>query len=253
MNASLSRIWTVCARELRGYAATPQAYVFIVVFLLLSGFFMFAPDFGNFLRTNEAGLAGSFFSFQPWLYLVLAPAMAMRLWAEERRAGTLELLLSMPVSVPEAVLGKFLAAWLVMLAAIALTFPAVATVNYLGAPDNGAIATGYLGSALLAGGYLAIGCFTSALTRNQVVSFVLSVVICLFILLAGYPSISDACPAWAPSWIPELLGDLSVPRHFDALRKGVVDFRDVAYFVSLAALGLFSAAVALDSERRAWD
>ena len=175
-------ILTIAKRELVAYFTSPVAYVFLVIFLLLTGFFTFTA--GNFFERGEASLA-AFFGWHPWLYLVLVPAVGMRVWAEERRSGTLELLLTMPITPWQAIVGKFLASWLVLGLALILTFPVVITVNYLGNPDNGVIVTGYIGSFLLAGAYLSIAAMTSALTRNQVVSFILAVVICLFLVLVG--------------------------------------------------------------------
>jgi ABC-2 type transport system permease protein len=181
---SAARItWTIARRELTSYFTSPVAYVFLVIFLLLAGFLTFTA--GSFFERGEASLA-SFFIWHPWLYLILVPAVGMRLWSEERRAGTLELLLTMPVATWQAIVAKFLASWIFLALALALTFPVVITVNLLGAPDNGQIASGYLGSLLLAGACLAIACMTSAMTRNQVVSFIVSVVILLFLILAGF-------------------------------------------------------------------
>src|SRR3954466_9016573 len=181
-------IKTIAKRELGGYFASPVAYVFIVIFLLLCGFFTFM--LGGFFERKEATLA-SFFLWHPWLYLFLVPAVGMRLWSEERRLGTMELLLTMPVTGWQAIVGKFLASWLFLGLALVLTFPVVLTVNYLGNPDNGVIFCAYIGSFLLAGAYLAISCATSAMTRNQVVSFIVSLVICLLLILAGWPPITN--------------------------------------------------------------
>src|SRR3954465_10756378 len=176
-------IWTITKRELTGYFTSPVAYVFLVIFLLLTGFFTFTA--GNFFERGEASLA-AFFGWHPWLYLIVVPAIGMRLWAEERRSGTIELLFTLPIATWQAILAKFLASWLFIGLALALTFPAIITVNILGEPDNGAIFAGYLGSFFLAGAYLAVTCMTSAMTRNQVVAFILSVVVCLFLLPAGF-------------------------------------------------------------------
>src|SRR5256885_2186331 len=175
MNSACRNIWTIAKRELSGYFASPVAYVVIVIFLLLIGFFTFM--LGQFFRVGEASLSFSFFRWHPWLYLFLVPAVGMRLWAEERRQGTMELLLTMPITAWQAIVGKFLASWLFLIIALVLTFPVVITVNYLGSPDNGVILGGYIGSWLMAGAYLAVSCITSAMTRNQVVSFIISVVI----------------------------------------------------------------------------
>src|SRR5580704_6397997 len=182
-------IKTIAKRELAGYFSAPVAYVFIVIFLLLTGFFTFMA--GGFFERGQATLDGSFFMWHPWLYLFLVPAVGMRLWAEERRVGTLELLLTLPITAWQAIVGKFLASWIFLLLALFLTFPVVITVNYLGSPDNGVIFAGYVGSFLMAGAYLAIRCMTSAMTRNQVVSFIVSVVICLFLVLCGFPPVTN--------------------------------------------------------------
>ena len=184
MNTSFGNIRAITKRELHGYFASPVAYVFIVIFLLMVGFFTFMA--GGFFERAEASLI-AFFLWHPWLYLFLVPAAGMRLWSEERRLGTMELLLTMPITTWQAIVGKFLASWLFLALALALTFPVWITVNYLGHPDNGAILCGYIGSALMAATYLAIASMTSAMTRNQVISFIVSVVICLFLILAGWP------------------------------------------------------------------
>ena len=185
---SWHNIKTIAKRELVAYFASPVAYVFIVIFLLLAGFFTFM--LGHFFEIGQANLR-SFFMWHPWLYLFLVPAAGMRLWSEERRSGTMELLLTMPITAWQAIVGKFLASWLFLGIALALTFPIAITVNYLGSPDNGVILTSYVGSFLLAGAYLAISCMTSAITRNQVVSFILAVVICFLLILVGYPPVTD--------------------------------------------------------------
>ncbi|MGH7979416.1 MAG: ABC transporter permease, partial [Limisphaerales bacterium] len=187
MNTSFGNIRAIAKRELAGYFSSPVAYVFIVIFLLLTGFFTFT--IGDFFERGQANL-DSFFMWHPWLYLFLVPCVGMRLWAEERRVGTIELLLTKPVRLWQAVVGKFLASWIFLGLSLALTFPVIITVNYLGSPDNGVIVAAYLGSLLMAGAYLAISCMTSAMTRNQVISFILSVVICLFLVLCGYPPVT---------------------------------------------------------------
>src|SRR5215467_8283179 len=188
MNA-WANIKTIAKRELAAYFTSPLAFVFIVIFLLLCGFFTFMV--GGFFERGEASLSASFFLWHPWFYLFLVPAVGMRLWAEERRVGTLELLLTMPITTWQAIVGKFLASWIFLGLALLLTFPIVITVNYLGSPDNGVIFAGYIGSWLMAGAYLAISCITSAMTRNQVVSFIVSVVLCLFLILAGFQPVID--------------------------------------------------------------
>src|SRR5215472_15395382 len=184
---SIANIKTITKRELAAYFSSPLAYVFIVLFLLVSGIFIFM--FGGFFEQQEASLATPVFMWHPWFYLILVPAVAMRLWAEERRIGTIELLLTMPVTAWQAIVGKFLASWIFLGIALALTFPIWITVNYLGLPDNGVILSAYLGSWLMAGAYLAVSCIASAMTRTQVVSFVISAVACLLLVLVGFPRV----------------------------------------------------------------
>src|SRR6476659_728571 len=204
---SWANIRTITKRELAAYFTSPLAYVVIVIFLLLMGFFTFMA--GGFFEMGQASL-DRFFIWHPWLYLVLVPAVGMRLWAEERRVGTLELLLTMPITTWQAIVGKFLASWLFLALALALTFPVVITVNYLGTPYNGVIFCGYVGSWLMAGAYLAISCITSAMTRNQVVSFIVSVVVCLFFILAGFPPVINMLESWANPWIVDTIASFSV-------------------------------------------
>lgn len=239
--------WAIFRRELAGYFATPVAYVFIVGFLLLSGIFTFYV--GGLFERGQADLK-PFFNFHPWLYVVLMPAVAMRLWAEERRSGTVELLLTLPVDVGGAVLGKFLAAWAFAGLALALTFPVWITVNILGQPDNGVIVAGYVGSLFMAGGYLAICACMSALTRNQVVAFVSSIVVCLLFTVAGSPIVLDALAAWAPRLLLDAVASFSFLTRFSAIADGVIDLRDVVYFGSLIAFWLFANVLAVDRGRQ---
>jgi ABC-2 type transport system permease protein len=222
-------------RELAGYFATPVAYVFIVIFLILTGVFTF--EIGNFFGPEGQGQADlrPFFGFHPWLYLCLVPAVAMRLWAEERRGGTLELLMTLPVARAGAVVGKYLAAWVFCGLALALTFPMWVTVAWLGDPDHGAIATGYIGSFLLAGGFLAIGAAVSAGTRSQVIAFIVSVVICFGFLLAGYGPVINFFTGWAPAGVLEAISSFGFLTRFDGMAKGVIDLRDLIFFASLIA------------------
>ncbi len=245
MNA-WANIRTIAKREIGGYFASPVAYVFIVIFLLLCGFFTFM--LGGFFERREASLV-SFFLWHPWLYLFLVPAVAMRLWSEERRLGTMELLLTMPVTGWQAIVGKFLASWLFLALALALTFPVVISVGYLGSPDYGVIFCGYVGSLLLAGAYLAVGCMTSAMTRNQVISFILSVVICLFLILAGWPPVTNLLVRWAPGWLVDTVAAFSVVPHFDGFQKGVLDSRDVIFFLSIIGFSLFTTGVIIRNLR----
>jgi ABC-2 type transport system permease protein len=238
----MTHIWTIAKRELGSYFTSPVAYVFLVIFLLLTGFFTFTA--GQFFERGEASL-GAFFGWHPWLYLVLVPAVGMRLWAEERRAGTIELLLTMPLTATQAIVGKFLASWIFLALALALTFPVALTVNVLGTPDNGMIFAGYLGSLFLAGTYLAVTCMTSALTRNQVVAFILSVVLCLFLILAGFNPVTDLLARWASPAFIDTVAAFSVVTHFDGFQKGVIDTRDLLFFLSVIGFSLFATSVIL--------
>jgi ABC-2 type transport system permease protein len=239
-------IWTLVKRELGAYFTSPVAYVFLVIFLLLAGFFTFTA--GNFFERGEASLA-AFFAWHPWIYLVLVPAVGMRVWAEERRSGTIELLLTLPVAPWQAIVAKFLASWIFLAVALALTFPAVITVNVLGEPDNGMIAAGYVGSLLLAGAYLAITCMTSAMTRNQVVAFILSVVLCLFLILAGFNPVTDLLVRWASPAVVDTVAAFSVITHFDGFQRGVIDSRDLVFFLSLIGFALFATGVIIRGHR----
>jgi ABC-2 type transport system permease protein len=245
MNA-WANIKAIMKRELGGYFTSPIAYVFLVIFLLLTGFFTFTV--GNFFERGEASLV-SFFTWHPWLYLFLVPAVGMRLWSEERRLGTLELLLTMPITSWQAIVGKFLASWLFLALALALTFPVIITVNWLGNPDNGVIAAGYVGSLLLAGAYLAISCMTSAMTRNQVISFILSVMICLFLILAGYTPVTDLLTRFANPVVTQTVAAFSVMTHFEAFQRGVLDTRDVVFFASVIGFALFATGVIIRNQR----
>jgi len=246
MNA-WANIKTITKRELAAYFSSPLAYVFIVIFLLLCGFFTFMV--GGFFERGEASLVRPFFDWHPWFYLFLVPAVGMRLWAEERRVGTLELLLTMPITAWQAIVGKFLASWLFLALALALTFPVWITVNYLGSPDNGVIFCGYVGSWLMAGAYLAISCITSAMTRTQVVSFIISLVVCLFFILAGFPPVINLLESWASPGLVNLIASFSVITHFEAFQKGVLDSRDVIFFLSLIGFSLFTTSVILREHR----
>src|SRR5882724_12183929 len=247
MNA-LANIKTITKRELAAYFSSPLAYIFIVIFLLLSGFFAFAVRPTLFDR-GEASLSANFFFWHPWLFLFLVPAVGMRLWSEERRLGTIELLLTMPITAWQAIVGKFLASWLFLAAALVLTFPVVLTVNYLGSPDNGVILGGYIGSWLMAGAYLAVSCITSAMTRTQVVSFIVSVVLCLFLILAGFPPVINLIENWAKPWLVDVITSFSVITHFEGFQKGVLDSRDVIFFLSIIVFSLFSTSVILRGHR----
>jgi gliding motility-associated transport system permease protein len=244
--SALRPIWIIVRRELASTFTSPVAYVFLVIFLLLNGFFTFTA--GGFFERGEASLA-SFFMWHPWLYLVLVPAVGMRVWAEERRSGTLELLFTMPIQAWQAIIAKFLASWIFLALALALTFPAVITVNVLGDPDNGQIVAGYVGSFLLAGAYLAITCMTSAMTRNQVVAFIVSVVLCLFLILAGFNPITDLLTRWASPGFVDAVAGFSVMTHFDGFQKGVLSLRDFVFFMSVIGFALFATDVILRNHR----
>jgi ABC-2 type transport system permease protein len=239
---------TICRRELGAYFSTPLAYVFIVIFLALTGAVTFY--FGAYFERGQADLQ-PFFSFHPWLYLFLIPAVGMRLWAEERKTGTVELLMTLPVSTTQAVLGKFLASWAFTGIALALTFPIWITANYLGSPDNGVIVAGYFGSFLMAGAFLAIGCFVSALTRNQVIAFVIAAALCFLFMMSGLEMVLAAFKGWAPAFVVDLVGSLSFLTHFDGIMKGVIDLRDLIYLVSAMVVFLFANVVVIDIKKGA--
>ena len=242
----MSQIWPIFKREFAAYFATPLAYVFIVIFLFAMGTFTFYV--GHFYDNGIADLS-VFFGYHPWLYLFLVPAISMRLWAEERRAGTMELLLTLPVPLWATVLGKFLAAWAFAGVALALTFPVWLTVNFLGSPDNGVILDSYIGSLLMAGGYLAIGACLSATTANQVIAFVVTVVVCFIFTISGASLVLDFFHSWAPLTLITAISSFSFLTHFQAISAGVIDLRDVIFFVSLIALFLLANVVILDLKK----
>tara|TARA_B100000686_G_scaffold143292_1_gene150813 strand:+ start:10745 stop:11479 length:735 start_codon:yes stop_codon:yes gene_type:complete len=223
-------ILNITKRELNGYFSTPVAYVFIVIFLLMAGLFTFYM--GAFYERGQADLS-AFFDWHPWLYLFLIPAISMRLWAEERRNGTIELLMTLPVSVTQTVVGKFLAAWIFTGIALVLTFPMWITVNFLGNPDNGVIITSYLGSLLMAGGYLSIGSCISSLTKNQVIAFVVSISVCFLFTVSGLPIVLNFFSSWTPQALLDTIASFSFVSNFTDLTKGVIDIRNIIYFLSL--------------------
>jgi gliding motility-associated transport system permease protein len=242
----MRNISIIIRRELASYFATPLAYVFIIIFLVLTSLFTFS--LGNFYERGQADLQ-PFFSFHPWLYLFLVPAISMRLWAEERKSGSLELLITLPVTLLEAVIGKFVAAWAFTAVALALTFPIWITVNYLGDPDNGAIFAAYLGSLFMAGGFLAIGACLSAVTRNQVIAFILTIVVCFIFLVAGLPLVLDAFRGWMAQPIIDAIASLSFLTHFRSISKGVIELRDVVYFALTIGVWLVANAIVLDAKK----
>jgi len=241
-----SIVGTITRRELAAYFQSPVAYVFLVIFLLLAGVFTFT--FGGFFERGEASLS-AFFNWMPWLFLFLVPAVGMRLWSEERRLGTMELLLTMPVASWQAILGKFVASWLFLAIALALTFPMIVTVNWLGDPDNGVIASGYVGALLLAGAYLAISSMTSAMTRNQVIAFIVAVVLCLLLILVGFSPVTDMLSRWASPRVVESVARFSVLTHYDGFQRGVIESRDLLYFLSVMAFSLFATGVVIRGHR----
>jgi len=233
-------------REFLAYFATPLAYIFLVIFLVLTGVFTFY--LGGFYERSQADLE-AFFTFHPWLYLFLVPAISMRTWAEERKSGTVELLLTLPISMWQAVTAKFLAAWSFIAIAVLLTFPMWITVNYLGSPDNGAILAAYIGSLLMAGGYLAIGVCISASTSSQVIAFIVTVVVCFFFTLAGYPLVLEAFRGWLPDTLLQVVASLGFLSHFEAIKKGVLDLRDVVYFAAMIGFWLYAGAIVIDFKK----
>lgn len=248
LNESFNNIKAIMKRELSGYFGSPVAYVFIVIFLLLIGFFTFYIS--GFFEVGQADLRG-FFQWHPWIFMFLVPSVAMRLWAEERRLGTIELLLTLPVSIFDVIIGKFLAAWIFIGVALFLTFPMVITVAYLGDPDMGAIFCGYFGSFLMAGSFLSVGSMTSALTRSQVISFILAVVASLFFIMAGFSPVASAISGWAPLWLLNFVSELGFITHFTSIARGVLDFRDVFYFISFMVFMIILNGVILENRKTA--
>lgn len=242
----MGALFTVVKREFAGYFATPVAAIFLVIFLALISAFTFFV--GYFLERGNADLQ-AFFNFHPWLYLFFAPALSMRLWAEERRQGTIELFLTLPIPLWAAVVGKFLAAWLFLGLALALTFPMWITVNVLGAPDNGVIFASYLGSFLMAGGYLAIGSCLSAATKNQVIAFVLTVTVAFLFTAGGAGFLTDLISEFVSKQVLDGIADISVLPHFNQIVKGVIALRDLAYFVVLIVAWLLAAMVVVDYKK----
>ena len=236
----MKSIWTITKRELAGYFNSPVAYVFLVIFLLMTAAFTFL--IGQFMDRNQATLQ-PFFMWHPWIYLFLVPAVGMRLWSEERRQGTMELLLTLPISLWHCIVGKFLASWIFLTLALLMTFPIWITVNYLGDPDNSVIVASYIGSFFLAGAYLSITSMTSAFTRNQVISFILSVVICLFLVLCGWPPVTDVVETLAPRSVVEFVAAFSVMPGIEQFNNGQIDSRTVIYFLSVIGFPLFATSV----------
>ena len=239
----MDNLGIIFKRELLSYFATPLAYIFIVIFLIMNGIFTF--ELGGFYLRGQADLL-PFFGFHPWLYLFMVPAIAMTLWADERKTGTIELLLTLPINLRDAVLAKFLAAWVLIGIALMLTFPIWATVNYLGDPDNGVILAAYLGSWFMAGGFLAIGSSMSASTKNSVISFILTVSICFLFVVMGSPILLEAFPAWMPQFLVDAFSAMGFLTHFDSISKGVLDIRDILFFGVFIAAWLVATAVVIE-------
>jgi ABC-2 type transport system permease protein len=248
MDVSLRNVWIIFKRELGAYFATPLATIFLVIFVALTGAFAFYV--GHFFDRGQADL-NTFFLFHPWLYLLLVPAIAMRLWAEERKIGTIELLMTLPITPWEAILGKFLAAWAFIGLALVLTFPMWITVNYLGNPDNGVILASYLGSFLMAGAFLAIGSCVSALTKNQVIAFIIAAAICFLLVMSGYELVLNSLRAWAPSFLVTAVQSLSFLLHFEDITKGLVGLPTILFYLSLIAFALFANKIIIDLKKAA--
>ncbi|MFS1704330.1 ABC transporter permease [Aestuariibacter sp. GS-14] len=242
----MANVWFIARREFSSFFATPVAYVFIAIFLMLSGVFTFF--IGNVYERGQADLI-PFFNFHPWLYLFLVPAMAMRSWAEERKSGSIELLMTLPVSIGEAVLGKFLAAWLILALSLMLTFPLWLSVNYLGQPDNGIILAAYIGSWLMAGAFLAISTCMSAFTRNQVVAFILAVVVCFLFVVSGSGIVLDAFESWAGNLVLDTVASFSFLTHFEAMAKGVLAMNDVGYFLIIMVIWLYASLIVIEHKK----
>lgn len=242
----MSNISILFRREFSSYFATPVAYVFIGIFLILSGVFTFFV--GGFYERGQADLL-PFFNFHPWLYLFLVPAIAMRSWSEERKSGTIELLMTLPISSWQAMLAKHLAAWAVLGLSLLLTFPLWLTVNYLGNPDNGIIIAAYFGSWLMAGAFLSIGMCMSAITKNQVIAFILSVVVCFLFVVSGSNIVLDAFKSWAPNMVIDVVASFSFLTHFEAMAKGVIALNDVIYFLLVTSCWLFAGLVIIEQKK----
>jgi ABC-2 type transport system permease protein len=242
----MSPTWIIFKREFASFFATPVAYIFILIFLVMSGVFTFM--FGSFYERGQADLL-SFFNFHPWLYLFLVPAIAMRTWSEERKSGSIELIMTLPVNTMQVMLGKFMAAWLVLGLCLLLTFPLWLTVNYLGNPDNGIIVAAYLGSWLMSGAFLAVGMCMSATTKNQVIAFILAIVVCFLFVLAGSPVVIELFQNWAPNMVIDTIASLSFLTHFQNMAKGVVALNDVLFYIICIVVWLYAAYVVVEQKK----
>ncbi len=246
MNETFQTAWIIAKREFKAYFSTPLAIVFLTIFVALTGAFAFY--IGGFFDRGQADLA-PFFAYHPWLYLLLVPAVAMRLWAEERKSGTIELLMTLPVSPLDAILGKFAAAWAFIGLALVLTFPMWITVNALGDPDNGVIATSYLGSFLMAGAFLAIGSFVSAMTRNQVIAFILAATLAFVFTMSGFEMVLNSVKTWLPEFAGQAVSSMSVLSHFERITRGVLELPTLIFFVSMIVFFLFATVIAVEQKK----
>ena len=242
----MGNLGIIFRRELLSYFATPLAYIFIVIFLITNGIFTF--DLGGFYIRGQADLL-PFFSFHPWLYLFMVPAIGMTLWADERKTGSIELLLTLPIRLSDAVLGKFLAAWVLTGIALLLTFPVWITVNYLGDPDNGVIVAAYIGSWFMAGGFLAIGSCMSACTKNPVIAFILTVATCFLFVIMGSSILLDAFPTWVPQFLVDAFSTMGFLTHFDSIARGVLDIRDFLFFTVFITAWLLASAIVIEIKK----
>lgn len=246
MHETFETAWIIAKREFRAYFATPLAFVFLTIFVALTGAFAFY--IGGFFDRGQADLF-PFFAYHPWLYLLLVPAVAMRLWAEERKTGTIELLMTLPVSPLEAILGKFAAAWAFIGLALVLTFPMWITVNMLGDPDNGVILTSYIGSFLMAGAFLAIGSFVSAMTKNQVIAFIVAATVCFLFTMSGFELVQNSLRAWMPDFVTDAIGSMSILAHFERVTRGVLELPTLVFFLSMIAFWLFATVIAVEQKK----
>jgi ABC-2 type transport system permease protein len=240
----MKQVPPIFKREFAGYFRTPVAYVFLVAFLCMSVALSFSR-FGSFFKAGVASL-DAYFGFFPWLFLFIVPAVGMRLWSEEKRSGTVELLFTLPVTTLEAVVGKFLAGWAFLSLAVVLSFPMAITIGYLGNPDWGVVASSYLGAILMAGGYLGVCSLTSALTKNQVVSFVISLLVCSVLVFLGYSGFTGFLEGFLPVGVADAVSNFSFITHFSPMVRGVIDLKDLVFFLSLMGFTLFLNVVALE-------
>lgn len=245
---TLTNAYIIAKREFAAYFATPLAAVFLTIFVAATGAFAFY--IGGFFDRGQANLY-AFFAYHPWLYLLLVPAVAMRLWAEERKSGTIELLMTLPISPVEAILGKFAAAWAFIGLALVLTFPMWITVNVLGDPDNGIILASYLGSFLMAGAFLAIGSFVSALTKNQVIAFIVSATVCFLFVMSGMELVQNTLRSWGPQLVADGVSSMSFLTHYEQITRGVIGMDSIVFFASLITFALFANAIAVSQKKSA--